>query len=70
MGIIERLKQLFGGGSAGQQPRSETSEPGAATDSAEQLWYEGKHETAPIGDSDAGTTFEPPATPDRRTPPE
>ncbi len=67
MSIIERLKQLVSSRADQQRPRSETTEPGEATEAAEQLWYEGKHETAPVGDSDAGTPHEPPATPERRT---
>ena len=66
MGIIERLKGLLSG-SGGQRPRAETAEPGAATEAAEGLWYEGQHETSPVGDSDAGTPHEPPATPERRS---
>ena len=67
MSIIERLKKLVGSRADQQRPRSETTEPGAATDAAEKLWYEGQHETAPVSESDAGTTKEPAATPNRRT---
>lgn len=67
MQILTRLKQL--GTSLLHWWRTRSGRDrnrDSATAAAEELWYEGQHETAPIGHSDTGTTDEPRATPERR----
>ena len=65
MDFLARLKQL--GTSLVSRSRQEQPQ-NSATDAAEELWYEGQHESAPVGRSDTGAEpTKPPATPERRS---
>ena len=65
MGIIDQLKRLITSKRPATRAESESTN-GRATATADRLWREHEHETAPVGHSDSEPSDRPDTKPEQR----